>query len=180
MVTISKRSAPAKKPPAVSVDQLVGIRLKAALAASKVDGARFGRDLAKFLGSGGKGWNRQTVYEAGQGKRKFRVAELVAFARALSLPAHYFLDAAAAGEETVGDGAEAIDAEGLRNLFRIPEPRSAERDELVALRMIDGVVDQLQAEQRELGDAMRLLRGTYWEDLYRDLGAEKKSGGKKR
>lgn len=172
-VTIQKTPHRPKEKPNPSVDELVGIQLKAALAARKLDGAKFGRDLGKFLGSDGKGWNRQTVYEAGQGKRKFRVSELVAFARVLNVPAHHFLDAQSAGIETVGDGAEAVDAGALRDLLRVPEPRSAGRDQLVALHEIEVVIDQLEANQRDLGAIVRLLNGTYWEELKKELTPKK-------
>ena len=59
------------------------------------------------------------------------------------------------------------------NMFRIPQPREMSRDVSTALRLIDNVSDDLKAQQRELDDAKRLIDGSYWKDLERDLKSGK-------
>jgi hypothetical protein len=139
----------------VNIDKLIGTRLRTAV--GRRGGLRFGIRLGEFLG---KEWSRQTVYDAGQGLRKFRVAELVAIARATNRPAHYFLDAASAGVETIEleAGAPTIDAEEIRNLFRIPEPQELSDTTRIALNEIEGHIEDLEAALPRLKWAAGLLR----------------------
>ncbi len=148
----------------MSLDELIGARLRAAVKQEAGDGAKFGKRLSRFIG---KEWGRQTVYEANEGRRKFRVSELVAFAQATHQPVHFFLDASSAGVQKVElvPGSEAIDGEELTNLFRIPEPRDMSRDVEVAVMLIQGAIKGLSAPARDLDHAARLINGTYWTDL---------------
>ena len=140
------------------VDRLIGIRLKEALKTEPGGGAGLGRRLGRFLG---KDWTRQAVYEAGAGDRHFRIADLVALARATNRPAHYFLDAAAEGIDSVefGPGAEPVTAEELLNLFRIPEPRDPASVSEVVVNYMRGTAETLRAEAAELEWAAGLIAG---------------------
>ncbi len=142
----------------MKIDEVIGRRLRKAIKNDPRGGLRFGIRLSDFLG---REWSKQTVYDAAQGLRKFRVAELVAIARATNRPVHYFLDAAAENQVTieVESGGPTVDAEELRDLFRIAEPRDLSSDDRIVLNQIEGTIEQLEAECRDLRYAAKRLRG---------------------
>jgi hypothetical protein len=144
------------------LDELIGARLKGVVKEQEGKGVGFGLRLRRFIG---RPWDKQAVYEAIVGRRKIRVSELVAFARATGRPAHYFLDARSipgVRAVEVGPDADTIGADELRDLFRTPEPRDMSRDIKVALDMIAAEIDDLTGHARRLEEAARLINGTYW------------------
>ena len=138
------------------IDRVIGSRLRTALRDEPRGAPGFGIRLGDFLGTE---WGKQSVYDACQGLRKFRVTEIVALAQATNRPAHYFLDAEALGLASVevADG-KTVSAGALRNLFRIPEPRQLDEATRMAVSQIEGAIETLEAERQELLYAVRLLR----------------------
>ena len=143
----------------MNIDKLIGSQLRRAIKDEPRGGTGFGLRLAKFLG---REWSKQTVYDAGQGLRKFRVAELVAIAQATGRPAHYFLEAPVGVEAVELDpGAAPIDAGRLRDLFRIPEPRDLKDPERMLLNAVEGVLEDLEAQRKDLAWALGIWRSGF-------------------
>jgi transcriptional regulator with XRE-family HTH domain len=104
----------------MTVNQLIGERIRKWRTTKKMSGAAFGARLGPYLGGDPPGWSRQTVYEAEKGDRDFRITELVALALALNVQIHDLVDGEAVRQKRLEfSPGRFVTAEDLTDLFRV-------------------------------------------------------------
>ena len=109
----------------MTINQLIGERLRQLRNRRKMSGAAFGASLGSHLGGDPPGWSRQTVYEAEKGERDFRISELVALALALNVQIHDLVDGEAVGRKRLEvEAGRFVTAQELTDLFRVVDRKS--------------------------------------------------------
>ena len=90
----------------MDINEVIGKRIKQYIGASKRDA--FIEEL---------GWPVQSYYDAVIGRRTFRVADLVAIARASGVPAYKFVDASGLSESKTGKAVKTVElGEGAKQI----------------------------------------------------------------
>jgi transcriptional regulator with XRE-family HTH domain len=109
----------------VTVNELIGDRIRRWRTHKKMSGAAFGGRLGPYLGGDPPGWSRQTVYEAEKGERDFRISELIALALALNIQIHDLVDGEDAGQKRLEfSPGRFVAAEDLTDLFRVVDRKT--------------------------------------------------------
>jgi transcriptional regulator with XRE-family HTH domain len=125
----------------VNLDALIGERVKKYRTKIGISQAALGGRLEAELGAP---WTRQTVWEAETGKRSFKVVELIALARVVRQPVHFFV-IPGDGQMIDWPGDAALTAADLKDLFRTqgtkPSPASDARRVMQVVMVAGGMLD---------------------------------------
>ncbi|HZQ49724.1 MAG TPA: helix-turn-helix transcriptional regulator [Candidatus Dormibacteraeota bacterium] len=139
--------------PKITINELIGKRLKVERTRLGLSGAKFGERLKPLLG---QAWSRQRVSEAEAGKRDFRVSELIALARAAEVQVYQLVNAEAEHKSRVTTDAGVIGAAELFDLFK--EPGAAKGPSFRALAHVNTLLGALETMNIEAPRAYRELR----------------------
>ncbi len=126
----------------MSINDLVGTRIRYLRGRLKESGDRFGQRLEPYLG---KPWSRQTVWEAENGKREFRIEEVFALAQAAKVTVQFFFVDPPKKTTIKWQSGSDVSATELTSLLREPGQPTSRREEVrAARRLVKEAQDRLR------------------------------------
>lgn len=134
----------------MTVNVLIGKRISYLRVRLKESGAKFGKRLAPYLG---EPWSRQTVWEAENGQRDFRMEEVLALAEAGKVTVQFFLTPPRRTVINWRSGSTVKPAQ-LHNLLREPGQPTAKGDEVLAVRRL---VKEAQDRLRNADEYLKFI-----------------------